>query len=79
MRGVQTNGAKAGFVWRFVGEVTPAQRLAESGCVRQKRVVPASVADAKLSVAEAIQPGRFSLQAGRDGDKKELVAEESTP
>ena len=79
MRGGQTNGAKAGLVWRFVGKLIPAGRLAKSGCVRQKRVVPASVADAKPSVAEAIQPGRFSLQAGRDGDKKELVAEESTP
>src|SRR3954470_23280638 len=28
---------------------------------------------------EAIQPDRFSLQAGGDGDKKEFVAEEITP
>jgi hypothetical protein len=42
-------------------------------------VVPASVADAKLSVAKMIQPDRFGLQAGSDGDKQELVAEEITP
>jgi hypothetical protein len=53
--------------------------LAKPGCVRQKRVVPASVADAKLSVAKTIRPDRFSPEAGSDGDNKELVAEEITP
>jgi hypothetical protein len=49
------------------------------GCVRQKRVVPAPVAGVKLSVADAIQPDRFSRQAGSDGDKNEFVAGESAP
>ena len=62
MHGEQTNGAKAGFVRFFVGSAYPAERLAKTGCVRQKRVVPASVADAKLSVADAVQPDRFSLE-----------------
>ena len=39
-----------------------AARLAKPGCVRQKRVVLASVADAKPPVAEAIQPGRFGFK-----------------
>jgi hypothetical protein len=42
-------------------------------------VVPAPVAGVKLSVAEMIQPDRFSHQAGSDGDKTEFVAEESAP
>jgi hypothetical protein len=40
-------------------------------------VVLASVADVKLSVANPIQPDSNSHQAGSDGDKKEVVAEES--
>jgi hypothetical protein len=31
MRGVQTNGAKAGFVWFFVGEWTPGAAFGEVG------------------------------------------------
>ena len=62
MRGAQTNDAKAGFVGFFVGSTYPAERLAKTGCVRQKRVVPAPVAGVKLSVADAIQPDRFSLK-----------------
>jgi len=38
-------------------------------CVRQNRVVPTSVAGAKLSVAKSIRPDRMSHQAGSDGDK----------
>jgi hypothetical protein len=44
--------------------------LAETGgCVRQNRVDPTPVAGAKLPVAAAIRPDRFSHQAGSDGDK----------
>ena len=39
------------------------------GCVRQNRVVLAPVAGVKLSVANSIQPGQVSHQAGSDGDK----------
>jgi hypothetical protein len=43
--------------------VSDARRTDERRCcVRQNRVVPASVADAKLSVAEAIRPDRFGLK-----------------
>jgi hypothetical protein len=41
-------------------------------------VVPAPVAGVKLSVADAVQPDRFGLKAGGDGDKNEFVAEEIT-
>jgi hypothetical protein len=68
MHGAQTNGAKA-----------RRSLLAKTGgCVRQNRVVPAPVAGVKPSVAEAIQPDRFGLKAGGDGDKNEFVAEEIT-
>jgi hypothetical protein len=42
-------------------------------------VVPASVADVKLPVAETDPTGSFQPQAGSDGDKNEFVAEESAP
>jgi hypothetical protein len=43
--------------------VSDARRTDERRCcVRQNRVVPASVADAKLSVADAIRPDRFGLK-----------------
>ena len=44
-----------------------ARRTARS--VRQNRVVLTPVAGAKLSVANSVQPDRFSHQAGRDGGK----------
>jgi hypothetical protein len=47
----------------------PARKTNGAGCVRQNRVVPTPVADAKLPVANLIQPDRFSHQAGSDGDK----------
>jgi hypothetical protein len=60
--------------------VSDARRTDERRCcVRQNRVVPASVADAKLSVAETDPTGSFRPQAGSDGDKNEFVAEEITP
>ena len=59
--------------------VSDSQRADERRqSVRQNRVVPASVADAKLSVAETDPTGSFQPQAGSDGDKKEFVAEEIT-
>jgi len=42
-------------------------------------VVPASVADAKLSWRMRSNRVASALKAGGDGDKKEFVAEEITP
>jgi hypothetical protein len=49
------------------------------GCVRQKRVVPASVADVKLAETRRPDRAQDKSQSAGDGDKKEFVAEESAP
>jgi hypothetical protein len=64
---------------RRTGSKEPGEAFGVDGrCVRQNRVVLASVADVKLSVATSIQPDRLAFKAGSDGDKNEFVAEEST-
>jgi hypothetical protein len=67
----------AGRAFRLVSD-RPARKTNDAICVRQNRVVLASVADAKLSVANSTQPDQVSHQAGSDGDKNEFVAGEST-
>jgi hypothetical protein len=40
----------------------PARKTNGAGCVRQNRVVPTPVADAKLPVANLIQPDRSAIK-----------------
>jgi len=76
--GAQTNGAKAGFVGPLLVHLS-GERLAKAGCVRQKRVVLASVADVKLAEVLRARPGAQDRQSADDGDNEEFVAEEITP
>jgi hypothetical protein len=57
----------------------PARKTNDAFCVRQNRVVLASVADVKLTEAKSAQPGAdLAVNPFGDGDKKEFVAGEST-
>jgi hypothetical protein len=55
--GAQTNGAKSAFAKTSAGVHYPAKHLAKAGCVRQKRVVLASVADVKSAEVLRARPG----------------------
>ena len=78
-QGVQTNGAKAGFVWFFVGDFI-RRRVWRSRAAYGKSVWfrhPLLVSSRRRFLADPT--GFAKPQSAGDGGKTEFVARESTP